>query len=90
MHRWFQNRFSEPYEALGSTDEALGRFVAPAFALGVRLEPDDAISVAAPFGLADVFSLTIRPNPIRPLAKGWPKAVESARGRWPELTVIEP
>ena len=90
VHLWFQDRFGEPYEALGSTDEALGRFVAPTFAVGVRLEADDAISVAAPFGLEDVFAMTIRPNPNRPLAKGWAKTVENARARWPELTVIEP
>lgn len=90
VHIWFPARFGEPYEALTGTDEALARFVAPAFAVGVRLEADDSISIAAPFGLADVFSMTLRPNPHRPLARGWEKAVASARARWPELTVIEP
>jgi hypothetical protein len=90
VHLWFPDRFGEPYEALTGTDEALGRFVAPAFAVGVRLEADDTISIAAPFGLEDVFSLTLRPNPDRPRAKGWDKVVASARARWPELTVIEP
>ncbi|WP_295243772.1 nucleotidyltransferase family protein [uncultured Brevundimonas sp.] len=90
VHLWFQNRFGEPYAPLSSTDEALGRFVAPTFAVGVRLEADGSLSVAAPFGLDDVFALTIRPNPNRPVAEGWAKAVDSARARWPELTVIEP
>lgn len=90
VHLWFQNRFGEPYAPLSSTDEALERFVAPTFAVGVRLEADDRLSIAAPFGLDDVFALTIRPNPNRPVAKGWTKAVDSARARWPELTVIEP
>lgn len=90
VHLWFPDRFGEPYEALSGTDEALARFVAPAFAVGVRLEADDTISIVAPFGLEDMFSLTLRPNPNRPLAKGWDKAVASARARWPELTVIEP
>ena len=90
VHLWFQNRFGEPYAPLSSTDEALGRFVAPTFAVGVRLEADDSLSIAAPFGLDDVFDLTIRPNPNRPVARGWAKAVDSARARWPELTVIEP
>ena len=90
VHLWFAGTFGEPYEALTGTDEALARFVAPAFAVGVRLEDDDTVSVAAPFGLEDVFSLTIRPNPRRPLAKGWDKAVANARARWPELTIIEP
>lgn len=90
VHLWFQNRFGEPYEPLGSTDEALERFVAPTFAVGVRLEADDSLSIAAPFGLEDVFAMTIRPNPNRPLARGWTRTIENARGRWPELTVIEP
>jgi hypothetical protein len=90
VHLWFPDRFGEPYEALTGTDEALARFVAPAFAVGVRLEADDTISIAAPFGLEDVFSLTLRPNPDRPRAKGWDRALASARARWPELTAIEP
>lgn len=89
VHLWFEGRFGEPYTPLAATDEALARFVAPAFAVGVRLEADDAISVAAPFGLEDVFSLTIRPNPARPLAKGWGKAAASAKARWPELRILE-
>lgn len=90
VHLWFEGKFGEPYEALAGTDAALARFVAPAFAVGVRLEADDAISVAAPFGLEDVFSLTLRPNPRRGLARGWDRVVANARARWPELTVIEP
>ena len=90
VHLWFQAKFGEPYAPLTGTDEALGRFVAPAFSVGVRLEPDDTISVAAPFGLDDVFDLTLRPNPNRPLAKGWRRTVDNALGRWPELTVLEP
>lgn len=87
---WFPAHFGEPYEPLSNADEALARFVAPAFAVGVRLEADDTISVAAPLGLDDVFALILRPNPHRGVAKDWPRVVERARARWPELTVIEP
>ncbi|PZO05263.1 MAG: hypothetical protein DCF28_03960 [Alphaproteobacteria bacterium] len=87
---WFPAHFGEPYDSISSTDEALGRFVAPAFAVGIRLEPDDTISVAAPLGLEDIFDLVLRPNPTRGVARDWPRVVERARARWPELTVIEP
>lgn len=87
---WFPAHFGEPYDPLSGTDEALERFVAPAFAIGVRLEADDSISVAAPFGLDDIFALILRPNPRRGLAKDWPRVVERARARWPELTIMEP
>lgn len=89
VHLWFHDRFGEPYEPLTGTDEALSRFVAPAFSVGVRLEDDDRITVAAPFGLEDVFAMVIRPNPNRPLARGWDKVVASATARWPELTVTK-
>ena len=90
VHVWFEGKFGEPYTPLRSTDEALERFVCPAFSVGVRLEPDDAISVAAPFGLEDVFELRLRPNPNRPLAPGWERTTRSAKARWPEITVVEP
>ena len=89
VHLWFEGKFGEPYEALTGTDEALSRFVAPAFAVGVRLEEDNSISVAAPFGLEDVFSMTLRPNPHRGMARDWRRVVDNARGRWPEVRVIE-
>lgn len=87
VHLWFEDKFGEPYEALTGTDEALARFVAPAFAVGVRLEDDDTISVAAPFGLEDVFGMVLRSNPNRPLARGWTRAVTNATARWPEVTI---
>jgi hypothetical protein len=90
VHLWFKDRFGEDYEPLSCTDEALGRFVAPAFAVGIRLEADDRVSVAAPFGLEDVFDRVIRPNANRPRARGWDRAVGSAVARWPEVRVIDP
>ncbi|AQR60989.1 hypothetical protein BZG35_04430 [Brevundimonas sp. LM2] len=86
---WFPAHFGEPYAPIASTDEALERFVAPAFAVGIRLEPDDTISVAAPLGLQDLFGMILRPNPNRGVAKDWDRVVERARARWPELTVID-
>ncbi len=87
VHLWFKDRFGEDYTALPDTDAALPRFASPAFAVGVRLEKNDAISVAAPFGLEDVFSMTLRPNPYRQRAKGWDRIVASASARWPEIKV---
>ncbi len=61
-------------------------------AVGVRLEADDSVTVAAPFGLADLFSLTLRATPrgrerradflARLEGKPW-------RQTWPELRVVD-
>jgi hypothetical protein len=88
VHLWFEARFGEPYAPLTSTDEALERFVCPAFAVGIRLEDDDSISIAAPFGLDDLFAMRLRPNPRRPInMEGFARVTLSARARWPEITV---
>ena len=88
VHLWFEGKFGEPYAPLACTDEALERFVCPAFAVGIRLEDDDAISLTAPFGLDDVFALRLRPNPRRPInPAGFARVVRSVTARWPEVTV---
>ena len=85
VHLWFEDHFDEPYTPLTCSAQALERFAAPAFSVGVRLEPDERLTIFAPFGLEDVFSMRIRPNPTR-RAKGLPKIIAKAKARWPELT----
>jgi uncharacterized protein len=89
VHLWFEDHFGEPYTPLSCCDEAIGRFAAT-FAVGVRLEPDGRLDIAAPLGLEDLFALRIRPNPNRPRVRGWARVVSSSKERWPELVVVEP
>jgi hypothetical protein len=88
VHLWFEGKFGEPYAPLTCTDDMLARFVCPAFAVGLRLLPNDRIDLAAPFGLEDLFALRLRPNPRRPINPvGFQKVVMSCQARWPEVTV---
>ena len=89
VHLWAPQKFGEEFAPLSSTDEAPARFVAPAFAIGVRLEADDSLSVHSAYGLADVFDMVIRPTPRRGRAKGWDAIIAKLKARWPELTVAE-
>jgi uncharacterized protein len=74
VHLWFEAHFGE----------------APAFAVGVRLEADGRLDVAAPFGLEDLFAMRLAPNPRRGLAKGWSKVTAGVKARWPEIVVEGP
>ncbi|WP_426014757.1 nucleotidyltransferase family protein [Caulobacter sp. DWR2-3-1b2] len=90
VHLWFEQKFGadEPYPPLLSSSDALKRFVATAFCVGVRLEADERLSVWAPFGLEDLFAMRLRANPLRvKSAGGWERTTGSAKGRWPEITV---
>jgi uncharacterized protein len=86
VHVWFESHFGEPYTPLSCTAEALERFVSPMFAVGVRLELDDRLHVAAPFGLTDLFELRLQPNPRRPSAS-FVRVATAVTRRWPEVRV---
>jgi hypothetical protein len=86
VHLWFETKFGEAYGPLSSTAEALERFASATFAVGVRLESDDRLHIEAPFGLADLFALRLRPNPRRKTV-GFVRASADLRRRWPEVVV---
>jgi hypothetical protein len=86
VHLWFEARFGEAYAPLSCAAEALERFVSPLFAVGVRLEADDRLTVLAPFGLEDLFALRLRANPRR-VTKGFARAAASVAARWPEVRI---
>ena len=87
VHLWFEQKFGETgYGPLSCSADALPRFASASFAVGVRLEADDQLSVFAPFGLEDLFALRLRPNPLRPSA-GFARAAASVLARWPEVLV---
>jgi len=88
VHLWYEDRFGVPCAPHTSTEAAIDSFAATTCCLGVRLEAGDRWRVYAPHGLADVFNLVVRPNPV--LA---PRAVYEAKTRrwreqWPGLTVL--
>ena len=84
VHLWFPAKFGEAYGPLSCTAEALERFTSATFALGVRFEPDDLLHIEAPFGLADLFALRLRPNPRRKTIH-FARTSADVRRRWPEV-----
>jgi hypothetical protein len=84
VHLWFEDHFGEAYAPLGSSAEALERFVAPAFAVGVRLLANDGFCIFAPYGLEDLFAMRLKPA--RP-SRAYAKIAASIRERWPEIAV---
>src|SRR5262249_42612096 len=72
----------------GILDYDLAYFEATTACLGVRVQPSGRWLVYAPHGLADVFNLTVRPNPV--LAPRHVYQAKAARWQqqWPSLTVL--
>lgn len=88
VHLWFEARFGCPYPPLSCADEALQRYASVVHAVGVRLEDDDRLDVAAPFGLDDIFAMVIRPNRALDNAVSHRHKARRAQAIWPEVTVL--
>lgn len=88
VHLWFEERFGTAYSPLTTADESLKRYASVVHAVGVRLEQDGRLDVLAPFGLDDVFSMTIRPNRVLSNRASHHAKAARAKAIWPEVTVI--
>jgi hypothetical protein len=74
-----------------SATDAMWYWPETATAVGVRLAPDGAIDIAAPWGLDDLFQMLVRPTD-RFLGEKYPVYLERVRAKqwqvlWPALTV---
>lgn len=88
VHLWFEEYFGFPYAPLTSADEAITRYASSTHCVGLRLLPDDSFDLFAPFGLEDIFAMTIRPNPVLPNKPTHDRKAARVKSIWPELTVI--
>jgi hypothetical protein len=88
VHLWYEQHFGVPYLPLSTADEAMTRYPVIAGAVGVRLQHDGGLDIAAPFGLGDMFAMVLRPNPACPHQATFAAKAARARLIWPEITVI--
>jgi uncharacterized protein len=88
VHLWYTPKYGLPCPPHASAEAAIDSFEATTACLGVRLQSDGSWRIYAPHGLADVFNLVARPNPV--LAPRHVYETKTARWRqqWPSLTVL--
>ncbi len=87
VHLWYQQRFGYAIERYTSSADAIATFPATATALGVR-RIHGAFECCAPFGLADLFGLVVRPNKRQITRSIYEAKVERWRAIWPRLSIL--
>jgi hypothetical protein len=87
VYLWFPHKFGTAFSPLTSSAEMLGRYASKTHAVGARLEADDTLTIVAPFGLDDIFSFRITPNPVLDNKKAHEAKAARAKTMWPEVTV---
>jgi uncharacterized protein len=88
VHLWYEQKFGVPCPRHESTEAAIDTFETTTASLGVRLEPGGAWRIYAPYGLADVFNLVVRPNPVLATRSVYEAKTRRWRRQWPALTVL--
>lgn len=88
VHLWYEQKFGTPCPPHPCTEAAIDTFEATTACLGVRAEPGGRWRVYAPYGLADVFNLVVRPNPVLATREVYQAKTARWQRQWPGLTVL--
>jgi hypothetical protein len=90
VHLWFEARFGTAAEPLTSTTDGIATWPEPATCVGVRLEHDGRLTIAAPHGLDDLLDGIWRTNPVRvtPSEAAARLARKDPHARWPGLQIM--
>lgn len=88
VHLWFEEHFGHGYAPLQSCEQGIDRFASKTHAVGLRLEENDTFNLYAPFGLNDIFSFRVTPNPIIDNRATHHAKALRAQQNWPEVTII--
>ena len=89
VHLWFESYFGHKVEPLRSLEDAIASWPEYATSVGVSLGQRDEIQVISPWGLGDLFEITVRRNPTRVSLETYRQRVEQKRytQRWPMVKV---
>ena len=88
VHVWFEAKFGSPFTPLTSSAQMLERYASKTHAVGARLRADGSMDIVSPFGLDDLFSFRMVPNPVLNNRKAHTEKGARAKATWPELTLV--
>jgi hypothetical protein len=90
VHTWFEEKFGTPAGPLQSTTDGISTWPEFCTCVGVRLEHDGTLTVAAPHGLDDVLDGIWRTNAVRvtPDVVAERLRKKAPHERWPGVRVI--
>jgi uncharacterized protein len=90
VHIWFERYFGHSVSPLRSLEESIASWPEYATSVGITLEENGSLTVLAPFGLDDLFSMRIQRNPSRVSITTYRQRIAEKRylEKWPRVTVV--
>ena len=87
VHFWYEKHFGRPIDQYASVEEAISTWPTTATSIGVRKEKG-RFQVYTPFGLDDLFDMTVRANKVKITEKIYQDKVDRWIKVWPKLNVV--
>lgn len=87
VHCWYEKIFGKRIEPYHSVEQAIQSWPTTATAIGIR-QVQDKFEVYAPFGLDDLFSLTVRANKWIITQDIYENKTKRWQQKWPQLNII--
>ena len=87
VHLWYKQHFGREISPLTSVEDAIDRFASKTHCVGLSLK-DGTYDLYAPFGLWDIFSMRVLPNPIQDNKATHEAKAARQMEHWPELEII--
>ncbi|MCA9925048.1 MAG: nucleotidyltransferase family protein, partial [Anaerolineales bacterium] len=90
VHLWYREQFGKTVMPLTSVEMAISTWPETATCTAVRLEADDSLTIVAPFGLQDLFEMTLRRNPARVTVAQYRQRYQDKRiaEKWPLVKIV--
>ncbi len=87
VHLWYGKKFGHEIDANKSVEEAISKWGTTVTCIGVRIS-NGKFKVYAPYGLNDLFKMTIRPVKDNFIKEDYDKKCAKWKEKWKLLTII--
>lgn len=86
VHLWYERRFGVPGRKLGSSRDAIDRYLVACTCVGIEVETG---ALYAPYGLRELIAGILRLNPHATQPSLFRRKAEDYRARWPFLVIAD-
>ena len=86
MHRWLEEKLGHKINQFQSSEEGINNWLSVT-SIGLTRD-ENGIIIYSPYGLDDLFSMTVRPNKRIMTEDHYNKKIKRWKSQWDELTII--
>lgn len=85
---WFSAKYGVPRAPITCTEDAVRDFASLTHSVAIRLDESGQPELIAPYGLAELFSLVVKPVPDISTPDQWNRKIAAQKKLWPEIIFI--